>query len=574
MNGAQLLIKLLQQQGIKQLFGYPGGAIMPVYDALLDSGIEHLMCRHEQGAGFAALGYARSKQSVGVCLATSGPGATNLITALADAQFDSVPMIAICGQVPMSSIGTDAFQEIDVLGLSLSVTKHSFLVTDANDLNRIVPEAFELAASGKPGPVLIDIPKDVQCQNVSYQPYLKSAPVVKPIEHQSIKQIIELVEQASRPLFYLGGGIAIAQATNFLRELMDATLIPCVSTLKALGIVPCDHSLNLGMLGMHGNPAANNAVQSCDLLIAVGARFDDRVTGKLDSFAPHAKVIHFDIDEAEIGKRRAVDVAILGDLSIHLKQLTTLLISKQIKLDLIEWHSQVKLLKEHHSFIKQTQNNLADIQQNIPSREQKQDIFAPDLLRQLSSKLSSTLDKKHIIATDVGQHQMWVAQHMQFSEPFQLLTSGGLGTMGFGLPAAIGAQLAQPDRAVVLVTGDGSIMMNIQELATIKRAKLPLKILLFDNQRLGMVRQWQQLFFEERYSQVQLEDNPDFVALAAAFGIKGERIVDQEQVPDALERLLNSTDAYLLHVIIDQGENVWPLVPPNQSIDQMMESLS
>ncbi|EQB4044434.1 acetolactate synthase 2 catalytic subunit [Cronobacter sakazakii] len=548
MNGAQWVVHALRAQGVDTVFGYPGGAIMPVYDALYDGGVEHLLCRHEQGAAMAAIGYARATGKTGVCIATSGPGATNLITGLADALLDSVPVVAITGQVAAPLIGTDAFQEVDVLGLSLACTKHSFLVTSLDELPEIMSQAFHLANSGRPGPVLIDIPKDIQLASGELEPWLSSVEDMFAVPQAELEQARALLSQAEKPMLYVGGGVGMAQAVPALREFMAQTQIPCAVTLKGLGAVEASYPWYVGMLGMHGTKAANLAVQECDLLIAVGARFDDRVTGKLNTFAPHAKVIHMDIDPAELNKLRQAHVGLQGDLNALLPAL-------QCPMAIDAWRERVAALRREH-----------DWRYDHPGES----IFAPLLLKQLSDRKPVN----SVVTTDVGQHQMWAAQHMRFSRPENFITSSGLGTMGFGLPAAVGAQVARPGDIVICVTGDGSFMMNIQELGTVKRKQLPLKIVLLDNQRLGMVRQWQQLFFSERYSETNLSDNPDFLTLASAFGIAGQRITRKDQVAAALETMFNSEGPYLLHVSIDEAENVWPLVPPGASNSQMLEKIS
>ncbi|HGN1704763.1 TPA: acetolactate synthase 2 catalytic subunit [Providencia rettgeri] len=545
MNGAQWLVQALRAQGVDTVFGYPGGAIMPVYDALYDGGVEHLLCRHEQGAVIAAIGYARSTGKTGVCIATSGPGATNVITGLADALLDSVPVVAITGQVASEFIGTDAFQEIDVLGLSLACTKHSFLVESIDDLPRILAEAFAIANSGRPGPVLIDIPKDIQLQQAELSPFLMPVEQETTSPEVELQQARELLEQSEKPMLYVGGGVGMSGAVNELREFIRFTGIPSVSTLKGLGAVNPSDENYLGMLGMHGTKAANISVQRCDLLIAVGARFDDRVTGKLNTFAPNAKVVHIDIDHVELDKLRQTHVALHGDAKSLLPEL-------MLKKSIVPWQQEVQQLKKEFGWRYDHPGEL---------------IYAPLLLKQLSDKMKPNT----VVTTDVGQHQMWSAQHITIDGPENFLTSSGLGTMGFGIPAAIGAQVARPEDTVICVSGDGSFMMNVQELGTIKRKQLPVKILLIDNQRLGMVRQWQELFFEQRYSETILTDNPDFVALASAFGIKGQRITDKSEVNAALDELLNSEGAYLLQVSINELENVWPLVPPGASNEKMME---
>ncbi|MFM5317193.1 acetolactate synthase 2 catalytic subunit [Aeromonas veronii] len=545
MNGAQFLVQALKKQGVTQVFGYPGGAIMPVYDALYDGGLAHQLCRHEQGAAMAAVGYARASGQVGVCIATSGPGATNLVTGLAEALLDSVPLVAISGQVPCSAIGTDAFQEVDVLGMSLSCTKHSFMVTDAADLGRVLAEAFAIATEGRPGPVLIDLPKDVQLAAVPPQSPLFAVEEPEALNPSELTAARTLLAAAERPVLYVGGGVGMANAEQQLCDFAAVTGMPAVTTLKGIGALDPDSPVYLGMLGMHGTKAANYAVQQCDLLVVVGARFDDRVTGKLEEFAPEAKVIHLDVDAAEFGKRRAAEVGITTDLKQVLPRLA-------MALDIAPWREHCAAMAREYAF-----------RYDHPG----QAIYAPALLKQLSARLPES----SVVACDVGQHQMWVAQHMRFTSPRNHLSSAGLGTMGFGLPAAIGAKMSRPEDEVVLVSGDGSFMMNVQELGTIRRAQLKVKMVLLDNQRLGMVRQWQELFFDGRYSETVLSDNPDFVALAAAFGIPGETITCKEQIAGALDRLLASESAYLLHVAISEEENVWPLVPPGVANHQMME---
>lgn len=551
MRGADAVIKVIAAHGVTTVFGYPGGAIMPIYDALYGSPVEHLLSRHEQGAAFAAVGYARASGKTGVCFATSGPGATNLITSLADALLDSVPLVAITGQVSTSVIGTDAFQEIDVLGMSLSCTKHSFMVTDINDLIPTLYRAFEIAAEGRPGPVLVDIPKDIQIAELEYKTPLQSVTDELTPTLTALDAAAALLTQASKPILYVGGGVGMAGAVAHLREFIDVSGIPSVATLKGLGSVAHGTKGYLGMLGMHGGKGANLAVQECDLLIVVGARFDDRVTGRLASFASNAKVLHLDIDAAEIGKLRQPDVAIAAELRHVLPALTAAVKGKMV---ISQWQVEVEELSRKHQWNYQHPGDL---------------IYAPAMLRRLANKLP----EDSVVACDVGQHQMWVAQHMWFRRPEDHLSSAGLGTMGFGLPAAIGAQVARPDATVVTVSGDGSFMMNVQELTTIKRRKLPVKILLIDNQKLGMVKQWQQLFFEERYSETDLSDNPNFVLMASAFDIPGRTINHADQVEQALDEMLNSSGPYMLHVSIDDAFNVWPLVPPGASNSDMMDQM-
>jgi len=544
MKGAELVLKVLQQQGVDTIFGYPGGAIMPIYDAIYHSTVKHYLCRHEQGGAFSAIGYARASGKVGVCLATSGPGATNLITSLADALLDSVPLVAITGQVSQAVMGTDAFQEVDVLGLSLGVTKHSFMVRDVNELAHTLQEAFRLAQSGRPGPVLVDIPKDVQLAEVS-EPEWPILPVARlATSLTNAAKARQLIAQAKKPIAYIGGGVQMADALAQLQAFLAESEMPSVTTLKGMGSVARANPHYLGMLGMHGTQAANLAVQQSDLLICLGARFDDRVTGKLDKFAPHAKVIHVDIDPAEINKVRFADCALLGDMKQILPAIST-------ATQCADWLAHCQQLKQQYGW-----------RYDHPGER----IFAPLMLKQLSERMPDN----SVVCCDVGQHQMWVAQHMRFNSPRNHLSSGGLGTMGFGLPAAIGAKLARPQDTVIAVSGDGSFMMNVQELGTIKRFRLQVKIVIIDNQRLGMVKQWQQLFFNERYSETDLSDNPDFVALAAAFAIPGHTITRKDEVASALEAMFSWPGPYLLHVRIDEKDNVWPLVPPGAANEDML----
>ncbi|GLS84903.1 acetolactate synthase [Paraferrimonas haliotis] len=530
------------------MFGYPGGAIMPVYDALhRQQQLQHLLCRHEQGAAFAALGHARASGRTGVCIATSGPGATNLVTGLADALLDSIPMVAITGQVHSNLIGTDAFQEVDVLGMSLSCTKHSFMVESVDELVDTLYQAFELAASGRPGPVLVDVPKDIQLAQLEYKAPLMAANDPESLPTESINAAKALLTASKRPMLYLGGGVASAGASAEVKQFLETTGMPSVTTLKGIGVLQPDTPGFLGMLGMHGTKAANLAVQECDLLIVAGARFDDRVTGKLEEFACKAKVIHIDIDQAEVNKLRQADVSLLGNLG-------SLLSAIGQPCSVQSWRKYCDELSEKFAWY-------------YPKLSPETPIHAPSLLKNIADRLPHD----SVVSCDVGQHQMWVAQHMWFRRPEDHLSSSGLGTMGFGLPAGIGAQVSRPQATVVTISGDGSFMMNVQELTTVKRKQLPLKIVVMDNQRLGMVRQWQQLFFEQRYSETTLTDNPDFVTLAKAFDIDGMRIERSEQVEQGLDALLNSDKAFLLHVCIPENELVWPLVPPGAPNSEMME---
>ncbi len=548
-TGAHLVVEALEREGVDYVFGYPGGAIMPVYDALPGSRLKHVLVRHEQAAALAADAYGRVSGEPGVCLATSGPGATNLITGIANAFLDSVPMVAITGQVPTALMGTDAFQEIDVFGVTLPIVKHSFIARSASDIPQIFAEAFALAKGGRPGPVLIDLPKDV---TQALGPFPPAGPVPAPAGYAlpdaaSLRAAEALIRAARRPVLYFGGGIAIARAEAALRDFHDRTRIPAVATLKGLGGLPTEREDFLGMLGMHGTRAANTAVMESDLLICVGARFDDRATGKLDTFAPGAKVIHIDGDASEISKLRRANVALPGDIAAILTAL------EPGRLDIAAWRARCAQNATDWAF-----------RYDAPGAG----VYAPALLNELSRQAGD----RFIATCDVGQHQMWVAQHCRFSRPQAHLTSAGLGAMGYGIPAGIGALFAEPDATVVTVTGDGSIMMNIQELATLRRYSLPLKIVLLDNSQLGMVRQWQELFYEQNFSEVDLYDNPDFAEIARAFGIEAFTVDRRVDVPGAIDRLLKTRGPILAHVRIDPAENVWPLVPPGKSNSDMMEA--
>jgi acetolactate synthase I/II/III large subunit len=557
MNGARWLVQALRAEGVDTLFGYPGGAIMPFYDALHGSSLKHVLVRHEQGAAFAANGYARASGRVGVCVATSGPGASNLVTGIADAMLDSVPMVCITGQVGTPLMGTDAFQELDVFGMTMLIVKHNFLPRSVDDLPNVVREAFRLAREGRPGPVLIDLPKDVQNADASHLAAHVPA-TVEPVPGASDAALHAALAQlalAQKPVIYAGGGIALGNAVDAFRTFVDATQIPTVLTLKALGALPHAHPLNMGMLGMHGNRAANLAVHESDLLFVVGARFDDRATGKLAEFAPNARVVHLDIDACEIGKLRIADAPVQGDLAISLERMLP---------------ASAAHLHGRHGVARHAWRDacLHAKQQCAPRYDAPGDsVYAPALLRRLSE-----LAPEAIVSCDVGQHQMWVAQHWRFDHPRNHLTSGALGAMGFGLPAAIGAQMVKSEAQVICVSGDGSFLMNVQELATVARYRLPVKIVLLDNQALGMVRQWQELFFERRYSEVDLSDNPDFCALALAFGIQTMKVDRADDVEAALQALIDAPGPMLLHVAIDQTANVWPLVPPNRNNTEMMDA--
>ncbi|MEI7433810.1 MAG: biosynthetic-type acetolactate synthase large subunit [Methanomicrobiales archaeon] len=551
-TGAKLLIEGLQREGVETIFGYPGGVVLPIYDELYDSPLRHILVRHEQAAAHAADGYARASGRVGVCLATSGPGACNLVTGIATAYMDSIPIVAITGQVPTSLLGNDAFQESDITGITMPVTKHNYLVKKAYDIPRILQEAFYIAGTGRPGPVLIDIPKDVSTGTVEtdpprvetvslrgYQPTYKG-------HQRQIDRAIELLTLAERPLMYAGGGVILSNASEELVRFAEQMMIPITTTLMGLGAVPGDHPLNLGMLGMHGTEYANYAVTECDLLIAVGVRFDDRVTGKLDTFAPHAKIIHIDIDPAEIGKNKKVDVPIVGDVRNILGEL----VQKLQKTGHYQtWHEKIKGWKKKH-----------------PLRYKDDGKLRPQYIIQ---QLSALLGEDDIIVSEVGQNQMWTAQYYCFRKPRTWITSGGLGTMGYGLPASMGVHYARPDQTVFDIAGDGSIQMNIQELGTIAQYKIPVKIAILNNQYLGMVRQWQELFYDRRYSFTELPA-VDFVKIAQAYGIDGIRVESRDEVQSALKTAINTPGPFMLDFRIEREENVYPIVPPGAANNEMI----
>jgi acetolactate synthase-1/2/3 large subunit len=545
-TGARLVVEALEREGVTFVFGYPGGAIMPVYDALPGSSLTHILVRHEQAAALAADAYGRVTGEPGVCIATSGPGATNLVTGIANAFMDSVPMVAITGQVASHLMGTDAFQEVDIFGITLPIVKHSYVVRNPEDIPHVFAEAFALARSGRPGPVLIDLPKDVTIRTASpTAPMVHAFDLPEP-DPEAIAKANAIIAGARQPILYFGGGICIARAERGLRDFAARSGIPSVATLKGLGGLPTDAPGFLGMMGMHGTRAANTAIDECDLLICVGARFDDRATGKIDTFAPRARIIHIDGDPAEIGKLKRPEVGIAGPLAEILDALTA------VPADIELWRARCAEYSRIWA---------------APYDAPGTGIYAPAMLKQLSEAAGDNL----IVTCDVGQHQMWVAQHCRFRRPNAHLTSAGLGTMGYGIPAGIGALIADPEATVITVSGDGSIMMNIHELATIRRYRLPLKILLLDNSQLGMVRQWQELFFNQNFSEIDLSDNPDFAEVARAFGIEAFTIDYRSEVPGAIERLLKTEGPILCHARIDPRENVWPLVPPNKSNIEMME---
>ena len=565
-TGAQSLVHSLEAAGVTDVFGIPGGAILPLYDPLFDSTIRHILVRHEQAGGHAAEGYAAASGRVGVCLATSGPGATNLVTPIADAHMDSVPMVAITGQVPSSSIGTDAFQEADIRGITMPITKHNYLVTNADDIPRAIAEAFYLASSGRPGPVLVDVSKDaLQALTTFNWPTSVNLPGYHPVTKPHSKQIREaakMILASKQPVLYVGGGTIRANASEALRQLADITGIPVVTTLMARGVFPDSHPLNLGMPGMHGTVAAVGALQKSDLLITLGARFDDRVTGKLSTFAPNAAVIHADIDPAEIGKNRVADIPIVGDLAEIIPELVAAIKVEQAAGAVGEyegWWAQLNRLRTTYPL----GYDLPDDGTLSPQYviERLGDISGPD----------------SIYAAGVGQHQMWAAQFVKYEKPRTWLNSGGLGTMGYSVPAAMGAKVAMPDTTVWAIDGDGCFQMTNQELATCTINEIPIKVALINNSSLGMVRQWQTLFYNSRYSNTDLHSHrfPDFVKLAEAYGCYGLQCDSAEQVDATIEKALSMNDApVVIDFIVHRDAMVWPMVAAGASNDELMVARS
>lgn len=536
MTGAQALVKALELENVSTIFGYPGAAICPFYDALLDSSITHILTRHEQGAAHAASGYARVTGKTGVCVVTSGPGATNLITGIATAYSDSIPMVAVTGQVSLDLIGRDVFQEVDITGATSPFCKHNYLVKDIKELPRIIKEAFHIASTGRPGPVLIDVPVDIQTQSIDFV-YPKSVDIkgYKPNykgHTQQIKRIAEAISKAKAPVICAGGGVISSNASGILTKLAEKCNIPVVNTLMGIGAIPGEHPLNLGMIGSHGVYAANHVVNKTDLLILIGARVGDRALGTAEKIAERAKIIHIDIDPAEIGKNVSTTIPVVGDAKLILEELYN---NVQV-VDTSEWMSTVREAKEKTV--------------NAGNRQSK--MINPKLF---ISMLSNRLDENSIMATEVGQNQIWAANNFVSKKPGSFVTSGGLGTMGYGLPAAVGAKIGRPDSTVVVIGGDGSFQMSMPELGTIKQNKLGVKIVIFNNSRLGMVREIQKNRYNKRYSQVHLDENPDFVKLAEAYGFGAERINDNSQIEKALDRFLADDEAYLLECVVDPEES-------------------
>jgi acetolactate synthase-1/2/3 large subunit len=560
MSGAKMLLECLSREGVECLFGYPGGVTLPFYDALYDHHIRHVLVRHEENACFAAEGYARATGKVGVCCATSGPGATNLVTGLVDAMMDSIPIVALTGQVSTKLIGSDAFQEADTFGITRSCTKHNYLVKKLEDLPQIVHEAFYIAASGRPGPVLVDIPKDVFQAQGRYVPvtsiHLPGYKVFTEGHTGQIRRAAQMILEAERPFVYAGGGIVNAGASQELREFVELTNTPAVCTLMGLGALPAEHPNFISMPGMHGSYAANMGMTHADLLIALGVRFDDRVTGRLSAFAPHAKVIHVDIDPAEIGKNRVPDVPIVGDVKRVLAKVNKLLAeappaTTELASARGAWWRQIREWKEQHPITVVTSDSEIKPQH-------------------LMSEIDRLSGGNAIVTADVGQHQMWAAQLVRFSEPRLWINSGGLGAMGFGLPSAIGAQFARPDKLVFAIVGDGGFQMSIPELATVASYGLPIKIICMNNGYLGMVRQWQELFYNNRLSAVTLDCFPDAEKLAGAYGFKGRTIEKPRELSQALEEAVREPGPYLLNVKVTPFESVYPMVPAGAAINEMV----
>ena len=557
-KGARILLECLSRLGIKEIFGYPGGAVIPIYDELYSfKDIKHYFARHEQGAVHEADGYARSTGKVGVCLATSGPGATNLVTGIMTAHMDSIPLLAITGQVTSTLLGKDAFQESDIVGITVPITKNNYLVQDIRELPRILKEAYYIASTGRPGPVLVDIPRDIQLEEIPYDEFKKLYeqefelegynPVYEGHKGQ-IKTAIKMIKDSKKPLIIAGAGILKGHAYDELKEFVDKTSIPVAMTLLGLGSFPANHELALGMIGMHGTTYANYAANEADLVIAAGMRFDDRVTGNPQKFLPNAKIIHIDIDPAEIGKNKLIDVPIVGDLKNVLAELN----QKVPKLSHTKWLDEVAKLKKKYS---------------LTFRKTEEDILIP---QEILFEINKLTKGEVIVATDVGQHQMWSAQFIKFNNPYSILTSGGAGTMGFGLPAAIGAQVANPDKKVLAIVGDGGFQMTFQELMMVKEYNLPVKIFIINNSYLGMVRQWQELFNDRRYSSVDLSYNPNFIKIGEAYGIKSIQLKTKKDLKKHLKKILESDEAVLVECIVEKEENVYPMIPAGKDVSYIV----
>tara|TARA_B100000959_G_scaffold261689_1_gene299445 strand:- start:91 stop:1857 length:1767 start_codon:yes stop_codon:yes gene_type:complete len=566
-SGAEIVFKCLEDQKVEHIFGYPGGAVLPIYDELKNhKSIKHILARHEQGAGHAAEGYARSSGKPGVLLVTSGPGATNAVTALTDAYMDSVPLVCISGQVPTHLIGTDAFQEADTTGITRPCTKHNWLVRDVNDLAKTIHKAFEVATTGRPGPVLVDIPKDVQFKKGNYK-FIKNTlskklngEASKKINSKDIEQLIKMMKQSSKPIFYTGGGVINSgpEASKLLRELVSLTGFPITSTLQGLGAYPGDDPQFLGMLGMHGTYEANNAMHDCDLMINIGARFDDRITGKVDEFSPKSKKVHIDIDPSSVGKNIKVDLAIISDVTDLLKGLIKTFKEKNKdflnsnKQKTAKWWNQIDKWRQKKSLSFKNSDSLIKPQ------------YAVQRLYEL------TKNKDTYITTEVGQHQMWAAQHYKFNKPNRWMTSGGLGTMGYGLPAAVGVQVANPEKLVIDIAGEASVLMTMQEMSTAVQYKLPIKIFILNNEYMGMVRQWQELLHEKNYSESYTAALPDFVKLAEAYGCVGIRATKPNELDEKINEMINIDKPVIFDCVVDKNENCFPMIPSGKPHNQML----
>ena len=557
-NGARILLECLHRVGVTDIFGYPGGAVIPIYDEIYSfDKIKHYFARHEQGAVHAADGYARVSGKVGVCLATSGPGATNLVTGIMTAHMDSIPLLAITGQVRSNLLGRDAFQETDIVGITVPITKVNYLVQNIKEIPKIIKEAYFIASTGRPGPVLVDIPNDIQQQEISYEEFNRLFDKEVKLEGYDptyvghpvqIKRALSLIKKAKKPLIIAGAGVIKSGASKELLELVNKTDMPVATTLLGLGGFPENHDLSLGMLGMHGTVPANFATDEADLVIAAGIRFDDRIAGNPSKFCEHAKIIHIDIDPAEIDKNKKVDVPIVGDLKNVLAEINKELEPKKHT----EWTDKVKKWKNEYP---------------LAHRNVGEDKLLP---QEVLKAVNDILDGDAIVVTDVGQHQMWAAQYLTFKNPDTIVTSGGAGTMGFGVPAAMGAQVGARDKKVVLIVGDGGFQMTLEEIMMIRQYNLPVKIVLINNSFLGMVRQWQELFKDRRYSFVELECNPDFVKIAEAYGIKSERLKTKEDLKNRLKDLILSDEGAIIDCIVEKEENVFPMIPAGKTVSQMI----
>ena len=564
-SGAEIVFKCLEDHGVEVIFGYPGGAVLPIYDELKNfPSVKHYLVRHEQGAGHAAEGYARSSGKPGVALVTSGPGATNIVTALTDAYMDSIPIVCISGQVPTHLIGTDAFQECDTTGITRPCTKHNWLVKDVKDLAKIIHRAFEVATSGRPGPVLVDIPKDIQFQKTNYTKYKKqkklNGKAQNNFKQSDIDELIKLMDKSSKPIFYTGGGVINSgpKASELLRELVSATGFPITSTLQGLGAFPADDNQFIGMLGMHGTYEANNAMHDCDLMINVGARFDDRITGKLDEFSPKSKKIHIDIDPSSINKNVKVDLPIVGDVAEIIN--STLKTIKKTKPNFVKSNKQ-KISKWWETIAKWRSVNSLNFENSTETIKPQ---YAVQRLYEL------TKDKDTYITTEVGQHQMWAAQHYKFNKPNRWMTSGGLGTMGYGLPAAVGVQVAHPNKLVIDIAGEASVLMTMQEMSTAVQYSLPIKIFILNNEYMGMVRQWQELLHDKNYSESYTAALPDFVKLAEAYGCVGIRATTPEELDDKIIEMLNTERPVIFDCRVDKIENCFPMIPSGKAHNEML----